>query len=203
MSSACTSGRHGDAVALQPHLAPGEGGAGQVVDDDVGAQPRGRAVGGGVAQVGRAEVVVGELGDQLLGHHLALAVGRHRVEVALLGDRRRRRRRRRASRRRRTGSAARRPPWPPAAMCAAPCGVDGVGRLRVEVADRVVGDRGEVHHRVEAREVLRPLRRGCRRCATRSRRAAARSRSRRTSRRRGRRPRGPPPAAAGTSTAPM
>ena len=32
--------------------------------------------------------------------------------------------------------------------------VDVVGRLRVEVSDRVVADRGEVDHRVEADEVL-------------------------------------------------
>ena len=137
------------AVALQAHLAAGEGSAGEVVDDDVSAQARARAVRRGVAQVGRAEVLVGELADALLGHHLALAVRRHRVELAVLGD----------------GAvagcaveAARgredvpRDAGVPGDLRQVGCavGVDRVGRVRVEVAERVVGDGGQVHDGVEA-----------------------------------------------------
>ena len=75
------------AVALQPHLAPGERGAGEVVDDDVGAQPRARAVGRGVAQVGRAEVVVGELAIRCSAITLLTPYGVTGLNSLVLGDR--------------------------------------------------------------------------------------------------------------------
>ena len=49
------------AVGLEPYAALGEGGSGQVVDHDVGAQPRRGSVRRGVSQIGRTEVVVREL----------------------------------------------------------------------------------------------------------------------------------------------
>ena len=75
------------AVALHPHLAGRVGVGDEVVDDDVAAQARGDAVGGGVAQVDGAEVVVGERRDVALGQHLGAAVGRDRVERRPLVDR--------------------------------------------------------------------------------------------------------------------
>ena len=62
MSSMCTIGRQGRAVALEQHLARGEGPGDEVVEHDVEAQPRRDAVGRGAAQEGGAEGVVGQLG---------------------------------------------------------------------------------------------------------------------------------------------
>ena len=68
------------AVALHPHLARRVGVGDEVVDHDVAAQAGRDAVGGGVAQVDGAEVVVGERRDVALGQHLGLAVGGDGVE---------------------------------------------------------------------------------------------------------------------------
>ena len=81
------------AVALHPHLAGRVGVGDEVVDHDVAAQAGGDAVGGGVAQVDGAEVVVGERGDVALGQHLGAAVGGDGVE-------------RRSARRRRSSPSA-------------------------------------------------------------------------------------------------
>ena len=144
------------AVALEPHLSAGEGRAGQVVDHDVGAQAWRRAVRGRVAQVGRAEVVVGEPRDGPLGPDLALAVGRHGVQRALLGHRgvaggsveRARGREQEPGDARGLGDLR---------HVEGTLGVDGVRRLRVQVPDRVVGDGSQVHHRVEPGQVVRGL----------------------------------------------
>ena len=142
------------AVALEHDLAGRVRPADEVVDHDVEAQARRDAVGGRVAQVGRAEGVVGERRDVLLGQHLGLAVG---------------------------ASAARSPAVSSSASAPAALPyrlheekntkrddagllglrgelgrgdlVDVVGGLRVEVADRVVADRREVQDGVEALEI--------------------------------------------------
>src|SRR5690606_176073 len=146
-------GSPGAAVALEPDLAPGVRGAHEVVHHDVGPQTRRGAVGGGVAEVRGAEVVVRQVRDPRLGQHLALAVGGDRVQLGVLGE-------------------------PPVAagpvqrarrgqqVAGHPGGlgdprevhgtvrVDRVRGRGVEVADGVVGDRCEVDDRLEGGEVV-------------------------------------------------
>jgi hypothetical protein len=141
------------AVALESHLAAGERRAGEVVHDDVGPQTRRRAVGGGVAQVGGAQAVAGELGDARLGHDLALAVGRHGMELGVLVE---------PSvaagpvERARGGEQVTRDAGGPGDTRE----VDGavrVDRVRgrgVQVPDRVVREGGQVDDRVEAGDVV-------------------------------------------------
>ena len=152
MSSTCTSGRHG-VPSLCSRTSPLVNAVPvRLLTTMSRAQPRRGPVGRGVAQVGRAEAVVGELADALLGDHLALAVGGHRVEGGVLPDRlvagRAVQRAGRgeqelgdAGQLRRLGQVDR------------AAGIDRVRGRRVEVADRVVRYRGEVHDGVEAREV--------------------------------------------------
>ena len=194
MSSMCDERPPGSAVALDQDLARGDGIAHEVVDDEVAAKSRRDAVGGGISQVRRAEVVVGELTHVLLGQHLRLAVRRHRVERGLLVEeffpglsveaaRRREDEPRDAGLLRPLGEARR---------CAV---VDVECRVGRQVADRIVGNRGEVKHGFEPLQCRPPSRPG-RRCGEPARR---RRRRRMCSPRRdscpGRPRRGPPAAA--------
>src|SRR3954470_11459515 len=61
----------GSAVALNEDLAGGIRDADEVVDDDIRAQTRRRAVGGRIPEERRAETIVGELRHLLLDQHLA------------------------------------------------------------------------------------------------------------------------------------
>ena len=143
------------AVGLQPHLAARERRPGEVVDDNVGPQPGRGPVSGRVTQVGRAEGVVGEGRQAGLRPHLALAVGRHRVERGLLVHRGVARRSvEGAGGREEVPLDARGLGHPPEVDRAV--GVHRVGRARVEVTDRVVGDRGQVHDRVVPPQVVGP-----------------------------------------------
>ena len=99
-----------------------------------------------------AEVVVGELGEALLSHRLAFAVRRHRVESAGLVNR--------LVASRAIERARRRESEDPSYLghlrhvnCAVR--VHTVGGLRIQVTDRVVGDRCEVNDGVEPFDVFR------------------------------------------------
>ena len=85
----------------------------QVVQHDVGAQPRGEPEGGGVAHRHRHEVGVGQRGEVVLDPHLGLRVRRDRPQRGVLVDQlvaaTAPRRPSRSTRRR---SARRRRPWP-------------------------------------------------------------------------------------------
>ena len=141
-------------VALDEDLAGRVRIPNEVVHDHVGAQPRRGAVGGGVPQIGRGEGIVGELRDVPLGEHLRASVRRHGCELGVLVQH--------LVVARLAVEAARRREQE--ALDSGLLGllgdayrgevVDVVGRLRVEVADGVVADRGEVDHGVEADEVL-------------------------------------------------
>ena len=130
------------------------GEAGEVVHYQVDAQAGREAVDGGVPEERGAEAVVGERGHVALDEDLRRAVRRHRVERRGLG----RpawpgRRRRRGCTTRRTGSARRRG----LGQLRQPnrrTMVDGERAVRVEVAERVVGDGGQVDHRVEAGQMV-------------------------------------------------
>jgi hypothetical protein len=141
-------------VALQPDLPGGHRDRGEVVHHDVQAEPGRGAVRGGVAQVGRAEVVIGQPGQAALGGDLALAVGRDREQVRVLGHRARARGTVQAAGRgeqeaRDAGLLGR------LGQVQGPVEVDRVGGGGVEVAQRVVGQRGQAHHRVVAGQVRR------------------------------------------------
>ena len=78
----------GRAVGRHSHLAGRPGDAHQVVEHDVEPHPRARAERGRVAQERGMEVVARHRADVTLHEHLALGVGRLRVDRRLLGDRR-------------------------------------------------------------------------------------------------------------------
>lgn len=91
------------------------------------------------------------LGQALLGQHLALAVRGHRIELRGLVDR---------SISCRTVEGAGRgeqESWDSGSLGRLRCrdrahGVDRARRLGVQVSDRIVGDRSQVHHRIESLE---------------------------------------------------
>ena len=111
------------------------------------------AVGGGVAEIGGREALVGELGDAPLRLDLRLGVGGEGiervvlVEIELLAL---------AVHRAGTGEEV-----APDAGRLGDLGetdgsleVDRVGEVGIQIPHRVVGDRGQVHHAVVALEVL-------------------------------------------------
>ncbi len=140
------------AVAGHRDLARGEGQAGQVVQDDVEPHPRRGPEGGGVAQEGRREVVVGQGRDVALDQRLAdgvggLRVGRrglvdgaggHAVDTA----------------RRHVDEALHAGGLGQGGQPHRPLVVHPVGDLAEQVAQRVVGQLGHVHHGVEAAQVV-------------------------------------------------
>ena len=140
-------------IALDQDLAGGDRVADQVVDHEVGPQAGRQSVGGGVPHVGGAEVVVGERRDVPLGHDLRLAVGSQGVERRLLVE----------EALARSVQAARRGEdvslHPPllGELGQADRGpvVDLVGQVRVQVAQRVVGQSGQVDDGIEPVEVFR------------------------------------------------
>src|SRR5437870_3285719 len=145
------------AVAHDADVAFGDGAAEKVVDDEVDAQHRRMAVRSRVAQIGRREVGVGQRRDARFGHDLRLRVYRDRVERVLLAER--------AAFGPAVDRAARREQEARHTGCLGgtrqgdrASGVDRTGDFRVEIAHRVVGDRGEVHHAIKAVEVSRAQR---------------------------------------------
>src|SRR5215212_3533931 len=140
-------------VALHDDLAPRVRPPDEVVHDYVEPQPWRHPVGRGVAEVRRAEVVISELGDVALGHDLGLPVGRdrregrtfveHRVVLALAVETARGREEK--ARHARLFGLLR--DVHRGEM------VDVVRRLRVEVADGVVADGGQMGDGVAPGEV--------------------------------------------------
>jgi hypothetical protein len=142
------------AVGLHPDLAGRVGVGDEVVDHDVAAHAGRDAVGGRVAEEDGGEGGRGERGDVALREHLRLAVGRDGVEVRALVERC-------VARARAVGAAGARVEEARDAGLAggarqldARVVVDRVGDLRAQVAERVVGERGEVDDGVEAVELL-------------------------------------------------
>ena len=107
-------------VALHQHLARREREADEVVHDEVAAEPSRSTVRRRAAEEGRREVVVGQLGDVLLGEELGAPVRRDRDSTRRSRRGSRRRRRRRGCRTRRRGSARLPPPSRPAPDATAP-----------------------------------------------------------------------------------
>ena len=141
------------AVGQHQHLAGQERVPDQVVQHDVGTQTRRVAERGGVAQVHRREVVVGQLVQVVLHPHLRLRVRGHRAQRRVLADQavaaggavhRARRRVQEPADTRVTGQA--REPGRGAV-------VDVVGEVRGERAERVVRQCGQVDDRVETLHV--------------------------------------------------
>jgi hypothetical protein len=143
----------GRAVAHDQDVARGEGETGQVVDDEVAAQPRRDAVGRGTAEERGAERVPRQQRDVLLGEQLRLAIGRDGVPGSVLVEELVAGRAIEAARRREDealdSGGLRRPRDVHGRVV-----VDVERRLGPVVAQRVVRDRSEVHDRVEAREVV-------------------------------------------------
>ena len=142
------------AVAHDADLAVDERRREQVVDDEVDAEHGRVAVRGRVAEEHRCEAVAGEPADRGLGLDLRLRVGGERVQLGVLVEVERRalavdgaaageEEARHAGLLREPGEPDRGVP------------VHGQGQRRVDVAHRVVRDRGEVHDGVVALEVVR------------------------------------------------
>ena len=142
-------------VALDEHFAGRDGVADEAVHDDVGTKARRHAVSSGVPQEYRAEAIGGELGDVAFDEHLGLTVRRDRVERRLFGQQA-------VVRRDAVQTAGRGEEIPLDAGFTGQTGqphrrqmIDVVGELRIQVAERIVRQGGEVNHRVEAGELGR------------------------------------------------
>ena len=142
----------GRAVRGHADLADRVGEAAEVVEDEVEALPRARAVGGGVAHEDRGEVVVHQLAHAFLDEDLAARIGGLRAERGGLGAH--------LVAAGAVGRAGRGLDEAPDAGGARLLGqadralvVDVHGEAGVVLADRVVRELGQVHHRVEALEV--------------------------------------------------
>jgi hypothetical protein len=139
-------GEHGD-------LAGQDRAPDQVVQHDVGTQPRREPERRGVAQRERHEVGVGQLGEVVLDAHLGDRVRRDRFERRVLADELVARlravdRARRGVREALDACLLRQPGEPRRRVV-----VDVVGDLGGERAERVVRQRRHVHDRVEALQV--------------------------------------------------
>lgn len=76
MSSTWTSGCHGvPSLRMRQDFAGGKRPRGQIVEHQVGPEAALPAIGRGVAQEDRAEILIGQLGDIFLGAHLGDGVG--------------------------------------------------------------------------------------------------------------------------------
>ena len=140
------------AVALDVNLPGSDRPRNEVVQHQIEAHPGRYAVGGGVTQKDRAEVVGCQRGDAGLGQTFAFAVGRNRVEGGVFIQHRVARR---------AVGAARGREQKTRDSCLAchfrqmhrPAMIDLIGQVGVEVAKGVVGERGQMQHRVEAVQV--------------------------------------------------
>ena len=148
-----TSGRHERPSDSSRTAAGRVRPAGEVVEDDVEAEPRRDAVDRRVAHRDDREPVASERREALLRAHLGLGVGGQRLERRPLVEQV-------VRSRRAVHRAGRREDEPPDAgglglSCDAQrrVEVDVVGPLLVEVADRIVGERRQVDDRVEPLEV--------------------------------------------------
>ena len=147
-------GPPGRPVALEAYLSGSEGDGGEVVHHDVQTQPRREAVRGGVAQVGRAERVISQPGELPFGQHLGLAVGSDGEQFGVLCH---------ATRPGRAVQTARRSekealdtgPLGGSSQLQSAIEIDREGGLRVEMAERVIGEGGQAGHGVVAGQVAR------------------------------------------------
>jgi hypothetical protein len=137
---------HGD-----PLRGPCEGR--QVIDDDIEAHPRRRPITGRIAQEHRAEVIVRHRAHIPLHQDLALRVCGLRVDGCGLVQE--------VAGTRAIDAAGRRVDEPADARLAGGLGqadraevIDLVSDLRAVLAERIVGQFGQVHHRITARQVL-------------------------------------------------
>ena len=154
MSRACAKRPPGRAVAHHEDAVRQQGVADEVVEHDVGAQPRGEAERRRVAHRHRDEVVVGHVDEVGLDAHLRLGVGGHRPHRRLLvedvlGARRPVHRARGGVDEARDAGVLRQ-----AGEARRGVVVDVVGVLGRQRPQRVVRQRGEVHDGVEPAQLL-------------------------------------------------
>jgi len=152
-------GAPGRAVALDVYAPLRESPGREIVEHEIEAQPRRHAVGGGVAEKRRAEVIVGQLGEIPFDAHLPRSRTRSWGAARPSRPPGRRRPSRNCCRRKSRGPRDTRFPGEPGEADRRRV-VDVVGDRRVQVAQRIIRQRRQVDHRVEALDVSAPGHRG-------------------------------------------
>ena len=146
-------GTPGRAVTFYVNAAGGVGPGDEIVEDDVQTESRGNAIGGGAAEIGGREILVGERGEIAFDEDFRFRVGSDGIEDGRFvvhgfaaGT---------------VGAAGRKKNEAAHACGLAEFGeahgsqvIDLVGELRIEVAERVVGERGEMDDGVKTFQVV-------------------------------------------------